>query len=1722
MSSLIRRFVAAQGQDGIWEDVVKKFAFGEFDASEENVRALLLIISSFVFTRKVDRKVVDFWLFLVSKARKLFERELDIELAMALVRTCSTVVQIAKWIPELADKAIDAILGSGVECVSEFVEFVRAPIVEPSGEAFFEDLRRVNYEPKLPSAECFVRFGLLLTTFRLGVELRRVSDLNKEYFAGQIGGELLVVRWVYYLCFVQFVRCPVNGVADSFFKKLLAAPHEISGPPETQDELFYEMISGNIRRLEKDARLAPPVEEMMRCCKWPGNSSYLEHLSVINLLDTMSDCEACYQALSQLNISPENPDVEHICMYWVERVSAWISKFVRFDSFDAEIFGMMLLLGRKAVKISLVTQMDFVVHMLISGETVDPIEAPESFPLSEGYHSDWKGAKAINEFYQEHKESFSSPSYLVMMGRGLQFAYGDMGKGQEFACLKIDGKPLEFTEKTLTDGVIPEVDIAEATMFCTLRYIYEQLTRKRQPRLREKDDFSGDVTVNRFVASLVYFNTPLAQVPDGYDVLHHYLVTINRNLFPGRGGQVIHVPRLWNNGECSYGNDVNQLRNLDSKSFFAENPKRQIIHYHSALGLTSASVGLLDQPSCLPLLSDRYLHHRLLKIFLGPKGVSSWDKCDFECDIETTAQFYWTYYMPDDKEFCTNLLSILHRKLCHTLLELMGPDQYHLAFTSNTMTRAVSMMKSKIFFLENLDRIDCIQTMIAIVLRQIAKLEAWNQIDRFVLSDLSRCSLLHFAIPDYVKESLPDRSLFWTFLGSYLSRSMLAVHGSNFYPLAKFCAEMNIEMDELSDAECDKIDKCQLEELLTFVNGSNIKAMMNAVRSLLTTDDIIHDIWASVLQRTATCVSLFKVLPWNQELVHRLIDAAPPDIFRQQCGSEELARICATIQKHLLHFRTEQLEQSHEPDSQMDWPEERKQQTRDEPYAQGVDLWEEKPMEKVCEKDGGNEPRIGFICYDCDHRAHRRLICPSCAVNCHKGHRIAFGACDARYTCCCADICGCPRDGQEPDFVPAQKLVGLFLAFSKCPLGNRLDISSSYLSSRLLEHNAKNMSIGMPVESDSEGRVKFEKTSRIMVNLEEIEKSYGTNANVIKACQARIDAALTRFCTTCGNLLFVADGNSIITYHRRSFARKSTFRIGVRPFLLSCQQLDHDKVMLAVAGLTEIEVYTVDRDGSAELVSTRAATDPEAFIVSMEWIGKQYLAVLFRLSLEIYKLSEPQQRMVPFELFSLTIPDTSCTSVIYVEHAGHLTAVIALRNGRLVAQPVLTSSVGIAAAMSNFLPWKSRFVSIAIGQCKECNLMFLSAPGVNLHIYRLNEIWNENVQEVAHVGFENSGGETRFLGIYPGCETMLLFVHPQTNTLYTMELTDSLICVLKVPIKCPPFHFLGRSRVSYGYFESNNKLYAIFGDGQLAKLMPCSPTDEYAEYRVPPTFWTQAEIATRHNSHITGTDPSQNYNTLYSNGVAYFRRGTMQRTLTYHVNEPQDCIVGVMLSFGNHGRCNRPDWVSLNGRRYDTSREENYMFPLMPRDIRPGQKMDLQFPNGTPDRISEITMQSTTVFTMPYDKIRGIISSARPQFAWKQNPLSLLDFCDEDLPETDGIRNVALHFSKTVKVNPGDVMPDSYYTDLARVVYTNPDFSLSARNILVRLCRANQDGLRLWVQTLQNILKEGDVAPELWPYVWQDLLLCHDLSSLTEDIWSANPEIGCPGSVVAAFSTQMT
>ena len=187
----------------------------------------------------------------------------------------------------------------------------------------------------------------------------------------------------------------------------------------------------------------------------------------------------------------------------------------------------------------------------------------------------------------------------------------------------------------------------------------------------------------------------------------------------------------------------------------------------------------------------------------------------------------------------------------------------------------------------------------------------------------------------------------------------------------------------------------------------------------------------------------------------------------------------------------------------------------------------------------------------------------------------------------------------------------------------------------------------------------------------------------------------------------------------------------------------------------------------------------------------------------------------------------------------------------------------------------------------------------------------------------------------------------------------------------------------------------------------------------------------------------------------------------------------------------------------------------MPHEVRPGQSLDLEFPNDT----REVTMQEAAVFTMPFEKIQGIVNQAVFEATWGA-PTSLLDFSDRDILENAAATGRYLgRLSKALLVKDTDVIPDQYYKELVRIVYTVPDASLAARNVLVRLCRVHGDGKRHWESGLKEVMAEGCIAEGLWAYAWRDMIVIGGQSGISDDIWSSSPPIGCGGSVLSAFMT---
>jgi hypothetical protein len=236
--------------------------------------------------------------------------------------------------------------------------------------------------------------------------------------------------------------------------------------------------------------------------------------------------------------------------------------------------------------------------------------------------------------------------------------------------------------------------------------------------------------------------------------------------------------------------------------------------------------------------------------------------------------------------------------------------------------------------------------------------------------------------------------------------------------------------------------------------------------------------------------------------------------------------------------------------------------------------------------------------------------------------------------------------------------------------------------------------------------------------------------------------------------------------------------------------------------------------------------------------------------------------------------------------------------------------------------------------------------------------------------------------------------------------------------------------------------------------------------------------------------------------------------MSCHVNDPTDYIVGIMLSFGSHGEEHKPSWVSLNGRKYETLVERNYMFPLLLREVRPGAKVDLEF---APDTRTEIAMQSVILF--------GLKASELPSgsaFDWRVDSWSITDFSD-DFYEVKGEPEVTLNaIVMAVDPQPNEDVDEGLVQAIVGIMYSQTSLTLMARSILVRLCNANPEVVKLWGAGLTSVLMQKQVADTLWNWVWRDFDLFDEeiRQQLKPFLWDGSPGLGSLQSIVAAFTCQ--
>jgi hypothetical protein len=551
--------------------------------------------------------------------------------------------------------------------------------------------------------------------------------------------------------------------------------------------------------------------------------------------------------------------------------------------------------------------------------------------------------------------------------------------------------------------------------------------------------------------------------------------------------------------------------------------------------------------------------------------------------------------------------------------------------------------------------------------------------------------------------------------------------------------------------------------------------------------------------------------------------------------------------------------------------------------------------------------------------------------------------------------------------------------------------------------------------------------------------------------------------------------------------------------------------MFAVAGLSAVTVYELAADGTPDLLASFEYAPSS--VVAIEFV-RDSLAILSPHACEIVSLASKQV------IERYRMPDGEVLrSMAFVEHQSLTFVLVSGARGQVAVEPVLVGTP-LDTVFQTFVRWSSSASARFLTACPALRVVFSSGPGERLEVYHVSSLF-ENPARYA-VGFApEEPSDLRFLCQFPGCPSVLLFQNPQSGLMRLMEFTDGGIEMSALPLRTPASLF-GREFDSCGFAPFEKTIAVVHGDASISLLAPRAIVQEdrelgdMEEYRVPLTFWNVASIATQENSSITGTDPSQNYGTLYSNSPAYFHQSVSNRVLTVHVSDPQLAIVGVMIWFERRDS-GRPNHIVVKGRKYATKAERTYLFPLMPSEVRRGEKVDLVFLSRPG---SEIGMQGAVIFVMKWDAITPFVDPDVAQADWFSRPVKLTDFQDSPVLPKANWEIAALEAATAITVAGGDEVPQEMIEILVRIMYRIPWISLFARSALIRIVRAKPEAMVIWIAVLGELIRQGEISKDTWKYAWRDFALLEpDIQrSLQDAIWARQPPVESVSAVVSAFA----
>jgi hypothetical protein len=1417
--------------------------------------------------------------------------------------------------------------------------------------------------------------------------------------------------------------------------------------------------------------------------------------------------------LGGLDVAKVNDNIESVTLFWSARAASVVNRLPPDES-------LPLLISMIDVAVELSERLErnipivAVLDGLFEGDVPD---RPSSWPSRPIDRSGFDSLQERIKEYIKNTNSFTFPTAKYILDKALlfsaiRFQFTNENRVHE-------RNPGYLFERE--GDALPDMPYEEVAQFSVARSLFEALLKVKVPRLFPTDEivvelFHPDKYKTMPLSAFVYVSFRPIPFNPSFDITFIFLALLNSAICDQRvpvkpTASMILASRFL--PSLAVDNSFLASAFRVSLDLIVDLLGSQYLTVaQSAHNSESASIQLLSIPECLPLLSDGFPHHRLLKIFAGShddKVVV--DSLDFSFTLESTAEFISRKRLPEDRSVCESMLSSLYTRLC-TLTWDREKERYPCAFLGITKVKTRVLVDPKDFFGSSYSDLDFLNTLFFITITHFAALHF--PLEMALASDLAMHSYIAQAVRDLLPPPLPPRRIFWEIHASAhsLSLDLPGEHVVSIYSHFLTICDFSTLSRLRGSIPQSQIIALVTPELASATLHLSLEPIPYLVASLLahSPTTVYEIIWRlAIVGRAPTSLAILQKAKLTAAVARQIIDAAPPEIAELPVCPPELAALASTLVAHLPRrlFAPSNPLIARAP--LMFWEEDVTTVSQDIASTDEFNIWVERPVPCECVKTASGR-RVGYYCYTC---SRQELLCLNCATHCHRGHCVTYGR-FSEFTCKCASLCTCGQQIQAVPEAPQPTANPNALMRMICAIGeskieeepDRLDVGKGYDDATIRSRMSGDMRtcrIGGMEQHFTPARVKLETVHTPILQTRGLSP-LGFDRTIMGSLSLR-------FADSVQDLLFVASGDHVRSFVLETYEMMGDFKVMAPIVSIVTRKSPAREILLAVGVLRGFEVVSFQRQGTAKRLIRHRADGPP---LALEWVCG-HVAVLWPSAVELYAVTEQGDAAIPVQTYKAD--GETMTSCVFIEQDGLTFLLVAFSSGNSAIEPILLNG-GPVTRLVPKSRWTSKFAGLHISSCMEANLFFLGAPGVDLQMYRRDAVFADSAGPDARLAFE-SANPVAFCCTVPGCPSMLIFVHWSSNALFTCEFTNTAILTSRIPSRqrCRLFD---REQDMYAWAQTSDSFLVIASDGSVQKLVASAPeqADEPEDqYHVPLTFWSLAGQATTENSEITGTDPSQNYNTLYKDSPAYFHTGTLDKVLTFHLRDPSYAIVGIMLAFVHHQADSRPPYILIKNRRYNTKADRNHTFPLMPSEVRPGEKLDIRFPARAE---SEIAMQSAVIFIMRVDQIRPFLGLEHDVQDWLAKPKGLLDFADLIPRDARTPELVAHQLATAIFVQDEHEIDLRLVRRLIKLLYRKPHFSKAARSAIVRIATAKPEFVKAWAEGLCEVLQDREVDRSLWDCVWRDFSqFSQELQDLVQGpLWEADPPVGSLGCVLSAFS----